>query len=121
MSPNIGAVMRHIDGNVADNLNAKSVRVSPQFLPLPREFILPKFVYLNLVRKPDTPLPKRIRLPIRDVSRPARPRDQRMSLLTSHEEGKVLEPASVRLAEFLERCVLGGIGRLQKILSRPLQ
>ncbi len=101
LRPYIGAVHRHIDGQVADHLNVQAVQVVPQRRPLLEEqeldvdeqlHILPQLcaVFLQHLRR----FPQ-----AQCLIGPLRPRLHAEVPLAGHVEGIILQPAAVLLPE----------------------
>ena len=102
VGPNIGAVVGHEDRDVADNLDAALVRVGAHRRPLMEEQELAELLCLHRVAQPPAGIRECAGFAPRQRRRPRRPRPALVFGLERHEQGVVIEPMGVCLAELLE-------------------
>ena len=97
--PYVGAIVRHVDWNVAHHLNAARVTIILQFIPLAMELPLPEFLDLDFLR-------------VRLGDGPCGPGLLAVGLFERHEAGEIVQPAALTLTEILE------LGRGMEVAER---
>src|SRR3984957_902167 len=107
MRPNIGAVVRNIDRNVAHDADAVTTAAISYLFPLAKEFELGKAVIRQLGRQFPPPFLENSRIPSTDSRIPMNPRLEIVNFLAGHEERIVLQPLRVLLAKIVEGAAVG--------------
>ncbi len=102
MGPDIGAVVCHKDGDVADNAHSALGSVAVQRRPLLKEEVLQVLEPVDFCRQRLAPLSHRSRGAVGDVALPGRPHGTLMRVLEGHKQGIVVEPGRLLLAKGLE-------------------
>ena len=121
IGPDIGAVERNVDRNIAKNADPVAMRIATEILPLAKEFKLPILIRLNFFLQALAPFAQRPRLPRRNLFGPLVPDEFAVPVFVGHEQREIIEPVRVVAAEFLEFPSLIAGGRLQKPYSRFLE
>ena len=119
--PDVGAVVRHENRQVAHDLNRSRAAGVMHTLPLLEEQKLRQLVQPDLPGAARRPLHDRRWIAPRDVGLPRRPRSLTVGILDGHEQREVVQPARLRAAETIEtiphRAAAGGVEAIER--SRP--
>src|ERR1700690_2957082 len=107
MRPDVGAVMRDVDGNVAHEADAAILTVRLEAIPLPKEFELPIFEGLDFRSKPLRPLAHSLRIAAVKRGVPGSENDSMVRVFNGHKERVVVEPGSGIRAKALEGRAIG--------------
>src|SRR5262245_20810123 len=99
MGPDVSAIVRDEDGHIAEELDPMLLARSLQVVPLAKELVLEKGVKLHAGCELLPPTGQGHRLTPRDGTLPRRPRLAAMELFQRHEQGVIVEPRRLTLAE----------------------
>ena len=100
--PDVGAVVRDEDGQIAHDLDRSRAAGVAHALPLLEEQELRQLVQPDLSSAAGRPARERRWIALRDVGLPRRPGHLPVRLLDGHEQREVVQPARVRAAEAIE-------------------
>ena len=119
--PDVGAVVRDEDGQVAHDVNRSCVAGAADVLPLLEEQKLREHVQPDLAGAACGPARDRRRIAMRDVRLPCGPRRKTVGLFDGHEQREVVEPVGLCVAEAIEaiahRARAGGVEAIEH--ARP--
>src|ERR1700722_4116081 len=119
--PHIGAVVRHIDRNIAHHANSALPRIIFELSPLLEEFELPILVGVDLGREFAGPFTNRIRFARTDLCVPLRPHHSMVGVFAGHEEGVVIEPRTGLFAKACKRRMIASSTVGKEDLRRAAQ
>ena len=97
MRPEIRAVRRYIDRNIADDPDSLRRGVVPQLFPLPRELKLQILIIADLILHLFRPGLYRLRFIVAYIRLPAAQSDPSVRFFDRHEEGVIAQPEFVFL------------------------
>ena len=104
MAPDVRAVLGHVEGEVAHDAHARGARVVVQAAPLREEQVLDALPEGDVLGELLARSGERVRAAQAQAVRPGVPGGAAMPVLEGHEEGVVVEPGRLSLAEAGELC-----------------
>ena len=111
VSPNVGAIVRDIDGDIAEDFDAPRVGVLLEGCPLSIEFVLEVATEFDVVDKLFAPCFQGVGVAFGDRLGPAVPAEIAEVLIERREEGIVVEPSGAAIAERFKLLLLLVAGR----------
>ncbi len=121
VGPDIGAVVGHEDGHVAEQQDAPRPGGLPELPPLAVEHELVEAVLIQHLVQPFPGLTQRAQVPVAQGFIPGPPGGAAVLLFQGQIKGVVLQPVTVALDELPIQLVLGIRGAGQKTLTRQAQ
>src|SRR5579885_1945434 len=102
MSPDVGAVMGHVDGQIAHDANVFVTAVALERTPLIKEDELQELLRADLPRKLFASARKRRRFATNKLAVPLRPRDSSEFVFQHAEERVIRQPSLFGFFELIE-------------------